>query len=144
MNYATEEIHKAKRNFEKKLADNIKSDPKSFYAYSRSKMKTKDKVGPLFNTDGTIADGQQAANLLNAYFTSVFTVENVDLLPDPTELFNRDNMHSLQELILNEDQICKTIENLKPNKAPGVDGLLSRVLKEIANEISVPKFSTVP
>ena len=36
------DIRKAKRDFETKLADNIKEDPKSFYAYVRNKS-SKDK-----------------------------------------------------------------------------------------------------
>ena len=38
LNAATNEVRKAKRNFEHKLAQNIKSDSKSFYAYVRSKQ----------------------------------------------------------------------------------------------------------
>ena len=37
LNAATNEVRKSKRNFEHKLAQNIKSDSKSFYAYVRSK-----------------------------------------------------------------------------------------------------------
>ena len=38
LNAATNEVRKSKRNFEHKLAQNIKSDSKSFYAYVRSKQ----------------------------------------------------------------------------------------------------------
>jgi len=38
---ATKELKNAKHNFEKKLAENRKKDKKSFYAYNRSKSKTK-------------------------------------------------------------------------------------------------------
>ena len=38
LNAATKEVRKSKRNFELKLAQNIKSDSKSFYAYARSKQ----------------------------------------------------------------------------------------------------------
>ena len=47
LNAATNEVIKSKRNFEHKLAQNIKSDSKSFYAYVRSKQNVRDKVGPL-------------------------------------------------------------------------------------------------
>ena len=47
LNAATNEVWKSKRNFELKLAQNIKSDSKSFYAYVRSKQNVRDKVGPL-------------------------------------------------------------------------------------------------
>ena len=47
LNAATDEDRKSKRNFEHKLAQNIKSDSKSFYAYVRSKQNVRDRVGPL-------------------------------------------------------------------------------------------------
>ena len=43
LNAATNEVRKSKRNFEHKLAQNIKSDSKSFYAYVRSKQNVRDK-----------------------------------------------------------------------------------------------------
>ena len=46
LNAATNEVRKSKRNFEPKLAQNIKSNSKSFYAYVRSKQNVRDKVGP--------------------------------------------------------------------------------------------------
>ena len=67
----------------KKLASNVKTDPKSFYAYVRSKSKTKTSVGPLKNGDGVlISDDLQMSEILNSYFGSVFTKENLsDKLP---------------------------------------------------------------
>ena len=47
LNLATAEMRKSKRSFEQKLANDIKNDNKSFYAYVRSKQKVRDKVGPL-------------------------------------------------------------------------------------------------
>ena len=44
LNAATNEVRKSKRNVELKLAPNIKSDSKSFYAYVRSKQNVRDKV----------------------------------------------------------------------------------------------------
>ena len=67
----------AKINYEKKLANNVKDNGKSFFAYVRSKQRTKDRVGPLKDTFGNVVveDGV-AAYLLNTYFASVFTVED--------------------------------------------------------------------
>ena len=52
LNAATNEVRKSKRNFEHKLAHNIKSDSKSFYAYVRSKQNVRDRVGPLEDNAG--------------------------------------------------------------------------------------------
>ena len=38
------EVYKAKRDFEVKLAKDIKKNPKAFYSYVRSKSKTKDTI----------------------------------------------------------------------------------------------------
>ena len=74
LNLATTEIRKSKRTFEKKLAGNIKNYSKSFYGYVRSKQNVRDKVGPLENNKGNIiSEGFQMAEVLNEYFSSVFT-----------------------------------------------------------------------
>ena len=58
LNAATNEVRKSKRNFEHKLAQNIISDSKSFYAYARSKQTVRDKVGPLDdNAENIITQG---------------------------------------------------------------------------------------
>ena len=54
LNRATSEYKKAKYSFEKKLASNIKTDPKTIYAYVRSKSKTKTSVGPLKNGEDVL------------------------------------------------------------------------------------------
>ena len=46
-------LYKAKRNVEHKLAQYIKSNSKSFYAYVRSKQNARDKVGPLEDKAGS-------------------------------------------------------------------------------------------
>ena len=54
LNAATNEVRKSKRNVEHKLAQNIKSDSKSFYAYVRSKQNVRNNVGPLEDNAGNI------------------------------------------------------------------------------------------
>ena len=72
----TNEVRKSKRNFEHKLAQNIKSDSKSFYAYVRSKQNVRDKVGPLEENAGNIiTHALLLAQELNMHFSSVFTRE---------------------------------------------------------------------
>ena len=86
LNLAITGIRKSKRTFEKKLAGNIKNDSNSFYAYVRSKQK--DKVGPLENNrENIISDGFQMAEVLDEYFSSVFTTEDISSLPVPSTKF---------------------------------------------------------
>jgi len=57
MKTATKEINKSKIKLERKISKNIKNDPKAFYKYTRSKIKTKETVGPLHDEhDNPITD----------------------------------------------------------------------------------------
>ena len=88
LNAATNEVRKSKRNFEHKLAQNIKSDSKSFYAYVRSKQNVRDRVGPLEDNAGNkITQGILMAEELNMHFSSVFTREDTSSLPVPETKF---------------------------------------------------------
>ncbi len=75
LNEATHEVRTSKRNFDHKLAQNIKSDSKRFYAYV-SKQNVRDKVEPLEdNAADIITEGILMAEELNMHFSSVFTRE---------------------------------------------------------------------
>ena len=64
------EVQNSNRNFEHKLAQNIKSDSKSFYAYVRSKQNVRDNVGPLEDNAGIIiTQGFLMTEELNMHFT---------------------------------------------------------------------------
>ena len=54
LNAATNEVRKSKQTFEHKLAQHIKADSKSLYAYVISKQNVRYKVGPLENNVGDI------------------------------------------------------------------------------------------
>ena len=105
LNAATNEVRKSKRNFEHKLAQNIKSDSKSFYAYVRSKQNVRDKVGPLKDNAGNIkTQGFLMAEELNMQFSSVFTWEDTSLLPVPETKFNGSEGERLGQLVVTPDR----------------------------------------
>ena len=90
-----------KRHFEQKLACNIKIYCKSFYAYVRSKQNVQDKVGPLEDCAGNIiSQGFLMAEDLSGYFISVFTRENISLLPVPDAKFQEAKSDYLGPLIV--------------------------------------------
>ena len=70
----SKEVRRAKRLYENKIANNIKTDQKLYYRYARSKMDVKDGIGPLTDEDGNvIIDNKDMAQVLDQYFTTVFT-----------------------------------------------------------------------
>ena len=139
LNADTNEVRKAKRNFEHKLAQNIKSDSKSFYAYVRSKQNVRDKVGPLEDNAGnTITEGCLVAEELNVHFSSVFTREDTSSLPVPETKFNGSEEEKLGQLVVTPEVVASKINNMKENKSPGVDGLSPKIPKETVEQISKP------
>ena len=121
------------------MAGNIKNYRKSFYAYVRSKQKVRDKVRPLENNGGNIiSDGFQMAEVLNEYFSSVFTTENISSLPVPITKFEGSKSEHLGQLFVTPEMIAKKIKKMKDNKSPGVDGIPPKLLKKIVEQISTP------
>ena len=138
VNAATNEVRKSKRNFEHKLAQNIKSDSKSFYAYVRSKQNVRDKVGPLEDNFGNIVtQGFLMAEELNMHFSSVFTREDTSSLPVPETKFKGSEGGRLGQLVVTPDVVASKINNMK-GKSPGVDGISPKILKETVEQISTP------
>ena len=139
LNAATNEVRKSKPNFEHKLAQNIKSDSKSFYAYVRSKQNVRDRVGPLEDNDGnTITQGILMAEELNMHFSSVFTREDTSSLPVPETKFEGSEGERLGQLVVTPEVVANKINNMKENKSPGVDGIAPKILKETVEQICTP------
>ena len=121
------------------MADNIKNDSKSFYAYVMSKQKVRDKVGPLENNRGNIiSDGFQTTEVLNEYSSSVFTTEDISSIPVPLTKFEGNKSEHLGQLFVTPEIIANKIKKMKDNKSPGIDGMPPKLLKEIVEQISTP------
>ena len=135
---AKRETRIAKRDFERKIAENIKTDPKSFYSYVRSKQKVKDAVGPLKNDDGeTLQPGQETADALNNFLTSVFTKEDSEV-PTPVQMYKGPEDEKLTNIKIDEETVKKKLEKLDPSKAAGPDDIPPSLLKNLADELCTP------
>ena len=109
-NAATNKVRKCKRNFEHTLAQRIRSDRKSFYAYVRSKQNVRDKVGPLVDNAGNIiTQGFLMAEELNMHFSSVFTGKDTSSLPVPVTKFNGSEEERLGQLVVTPEVVASKI-----------------------------------
>jgi len=137
VNKASKAVKLAKRNFEKQIAKKIKSDPKSFYSYVKSKTKFKSTVGPLTNNNGDlVGDYKEMAQLLNTFFASVFTTENTNNLPDINNIFLDVDSEKLPDVLITPELVHSKLSKLEMNKSPGIDFVGSRMLIELSSVIS--------
>ena len=134
-NQAKWAIRKAKRQYEKNIAMQAKTNPKAFYQYANSKLKSRSGIADLTQEDGSLTDSDyQKAEVLNKFFASVFTQEDLSHIPD----FNRENVDILDNIVITEKQVFEKLSKLNPNKAQGPDNIHPRFLKETSKVISKP------
>ena len=76
--------------------------------------------------------------VLNEYFSSVFTTEDISSLPVPFTKFEGNKSENLGQLVVIPEIIAKKIKKMKNNKSHGVDQIPPKLLKEIVEQISTP------
>jgi Reverse transcriptase (RNA-dependent DNA polymerase)/Endonuclease-reverse transcriptase len=129
-------IRNAKRKLERKLATENGGNSKPFYAYLKTKLKNRTPVGPLKDRNGRIVNKpKEMAELLNGYFSSVFSDEEAGAVPRAEQ---NDVNEELQDIEITADKVRKQLKKLKPASAPGPDGIGSMVLRELADQIKDP------
>ncbi|KAF2359227.1 hypothetical protein FHG87_010014 [Trinorchestia longiramus] len=109
-------IKSTKRNKEITVAAQTKTNPKSFYKYVNE-----DTIGPLIDSEGsTQTSNKSRAKILNTYFTSVFTHEDLTEIPQP-------NVLNTQEILsygaFTVEEVKEQLSILNPYKSTGPDGL---------------------
>ena len=128
---------KLKQKFEANIAANIKTSPKSFWSYVKTKTKAKSKIPVLIKPDGTEAiSAYDKAETFNNFFSSSFTEERLEDISDSTE----ENFLGdyLDGFIITHEMVREKIHGLKPGKSPGPDGWHPFSLKKLCDKIKVP------
>ena len=132
-NQAKKSGRKAVTDYEKPLSREVKSNPKVFFRYAKSKLNFKNVIPDLVDNGKILHYDNCKANAFNMFFKSVFTEES-DCLPH----FNINVKCSIEHFSFPIDKINKKLNNLNPYKSPGPDELHHRIIKELCNELSLP------
>ena len=141
---ATREVRRAKRNFEKKLSENIDTDRKSFYSYVRSRSRAKEVIGSLTDDSGsTTVLPADLADKFNTYFSSVFTTENMSSIPSADYVYTGCETDRLLEIQIELGTVKKVFDKFRCDKAGGTDELSSRLLIELKEVICYPVMKII-
>lgn len=133
---SVKENKKAKLEYESKLADNIKTDCKSFFAYINPKSRSSHKIGPIKDGDNfLISDNKTMGNCLNQYFSSVFTQENLTNVPENQNSFSQEFFSDLK---IEENEVLTKLSKINVKKSLGPDELHGKLIYEVRHELVKP------
>ena len=135
-NQTNEAVRTTKRSFEKKIAGKAKTESKHFWKYVRSKVKSQSSISNLNKRDSTkTTSDQEKAEVLNEYFSSVFTHENQENMPS---MEDKDFDRPLDSIEISVEMVQKVLKGLKAGKSMGPDELNPLLLKTMSKVFCVP------
>ena len=122
--------------YEEELAASMKQNPKRFWQYTNSRLKTRSQIEELQDSTGAVASSDKdKVTMLNRFFSSTFTIEDLNSIPQPP---NRFEGEGLSDVVISPTIVETKLRSLRVTGSPGPDGIHSRVLREAASTIAVP------
>ena len=112
----------------------MKKNPKFFYQYVKKNLKSKSKIGPMQDSDGTLqSDSKVKATLLQSQYCKAFSdPEKANLKSD----FNPICQEKIKDIDITIKDVIEAIKEIPRHASPGPDKLPAILLKECADELS--------
>ena len=128
-------VRKAKQDYEHKLAQEIRYDPRAFYAYARSKTTIKEEVLAMQEEDGEMTKTmEETCEVMNKQFQEVFNRTD-GMKPPPVRAFAG---RMLEKCSTGAEEVRAVLQQLKTPSAPGSDGVHPILLKQCALNLAKP------
>ena len=123
-----------KDSYNKYISNMISEDGtnKKLYSFVKSKKSDGTGISPLRDGGTLHSSPKEKAEILNNQFSSVFTTEDSNKIPDLGE----SPYISAPEITVTEKGVRKLLDGLNPNKASGPDQISSRFLKSMSAAVA--------
>ena len=136
-NNTTAKIRNARQEYEAKIIEGLKIEPKRLFSYVRLQQKVKPSIGSLEEESGKLTEtDKEAAEVLQSFFKSVFVKEDNGKMPHFSDLISKERC--LCDITLNVQIITEELKALNAEKAAGPDRIPTVVLKSCAEQLAVP------
>ena len=115
------------------LSPKMEENPKIFWRFIKGLRRDNSGIAALRHHGKLVSDGKKKSEILNNYFSSVFTKENRTHVPDKGDSTKYPTMANFTVTI---PGVEKLLADLNPSKAAGPDSLPGRVLRLLAPQIA--------
>ena len=125
-----------RKEFELKLTADIKRKPKPFWKYIKSRLKTCPDIPTLnLSNEQQSVTSLEKAVFLNNYFSSVFTEETTENIPEARLQFEGIPLTTVD---FSPQTVKEKILKLNENKSPGPDSVHPFFVKKLVNVLCTP------
>ena len=126
---------KAKREYEKRLAREIRHNKRAFFRYVNSKLTVRPEISQMRNELGELVDNDKdMCNILGKFFNSVYSPQTNDEMPDMETLCNNE----IRDIEITKAEIRERLAKINVNKSCGPDNIHPLLLQKTADITCVP------
>ena len=124
-----------RRDYEKRLVSQMKTDTKLFWRYASTRLHTRCQIEDLSTDNGTTSrNNKEKADILCKYFASNFTTEPPGEMPNVETLSST----SVCDVSITPQLVEQKLAKLKPFSSAGPDGIHPKTLISCKSALSVP------
>lgn len=120
-----------------KIANNLKSNPKSFFEYVNQKRKVKNIPSVMTFNDITLKDLKDIVSKFADFFESVYEPHD-QLEGDHTSAYLVDWPNTFDIPNITIDEVANVLNHIDTNTGPGPDGIPPSLLKACSSSFAIP------
>jgi len=115
----------------------VRENKKGFYKYINYKKRAKENLCPLLDVRGNIANKDEKAEVLNAFFASVFNSQTGYSQGSHSPVLEDREREQNKPPIIQEEAVNDLLCHVDTHKSMGPDGIHPRALRELAKPLSI-------